>query len=196
MKKILIIKTGTTFQSIREKYGDFEDLIIKNADLRKNDVKVWDVQKDISAPAMLDIAAIIITGSHSMVTDCESWSVMLAEWLREVLKKPIPTLGICYGHQLLAHTFGGTVDYHPKGRDFGTVEVELTEEGKKDPLLGVLSHGFLGHVAHSQSVLTLPSNARVLAKNDFESHHAFGLDNHIWGVQFHPEFKQELHFHI
>jgi GMP synthase (glutamine-hydrolysing) len=192
MKRILIIKTGTTFESIRDKYGDFEDWIIKTGDMRRRDVHIWDVEKDMYPPVKQDISAIIITGSHAMVTDQEEWNIMLTGWLQETLIKPIPTLGICYGHQLLAHAFGGTVDYHKKGKEFGTVEITLTEEGKKDPLFGVLSSDFFGHVAHSQTVLTLPPTAKVLAKNDFENHHGFGLNNHIWGVQFHPEFNADI----
>lgn len=189
MKKLLIIKTGPTLDNIREKYGDFEDMIINNAGLDKGNVKVWSVFYDKAVPGLEDVSAIIITGSHAMVTDYEDWSVMLSNWLIDNASKNIPTLGICYGHQLLADTLGGVVDYHPKGQELGTVKIELTEEGKRDPLLGHLPEVFLAHVAHSQTVLKLPVNARILAKNSFDSHHAFALNNHIWGVQFHPEFN-------
>ena len=33
----------------------------------------------------------------------------------------MPVLGVCYGHQLLAHALGGEVDYHPDEPKLGTV---------------------------------------------------------------------------
>jgi GMP synthase (glutamine-hydrolysing) len=60
---------------------------------------------------------------------------------------------------LLAHTFGGSVDYHELGEEKGEVEIRLTEEGKKDPLLGVLPEHFSAYASHFQTVTRLPQNA-------------------------------------
>ncbi|MEL7568807.1 MAG: gamma-glutamyl-gamma-aminobutyrate hydrolase family protein [Bacillota bacterium] len=150
---------------------------------------MWPAYLNKPAPELDDVSAIIITGSHSMVTDQDDWSMALCAWLRSHRSKCIPTLGICYGHQLISQAFGGQVDYYPQGKELGTVSIQLTEAGISDPLLGVLPRSFLGHVAHSQTVLQLPPGARILAKNDFEQHHAFVLDDCIWGVQFQPEFN-------
>jgi GMP synthase (glutamine-hydrolysing) len=168
MKKVLIIKTGTTHPLIKEKHGVFEDFIINQGEIQKDRVIVSAVYKNEALPDINSIDSIIITGSHSMVTDKEDWSVKLSEWINEISKYNIPTLGICYGHQLLCQAFGGIVGYHPKGIEKGTVNIELTEEGKKDKLLGILPSPFLGHVSHSQSVIKLPEKAILLAKNDFE----------------------------
>lgn len=189
MKRILIIKTGTTFPSIRRNYGDFEDLIINQADIPRGNAMVSAVYKYKSLPDLRDVSAIIITGSHSMVTDYDNWRINLSQWLRDIIHKPVPVLGICYGHQLLAQALGGYVDYHPKGKEIGTVNIELTDQGKKDPLMSALPETFLGHVTHAQTVITLPADGRLLAKNDYEKHHAFSINKNIWGVQFHPEFN-------
>lgn len=192
MKKLLIVKTGSTFPSIQKNYGDFDDFIINQAEIPRKNVIVSSVYQHLSLPDLKDISSVIITGSHSMVTDHDDWSLYLSLWLRDVKHKSIPVLGICYGHQLLAKTFGGQVDYHPKGKEIGTVRIELTEQGKNDPLLSVMPKTFLGHVTHAQSVITLPNQAHLLAKNDFEGHHAFLINGNIWGVQFHPEFNADI----
>jgi GMP synthase (glutamine-hydrolysing) len=140
-------------------------------------------------PPMEDVSAVIITGSHAMVSDKEDWSSYLAYWLRNVCGASVPVLGICYGHQIIADAWGGIVNYHPVGREVGTVDIELCEEGKKDVLLSCLPDKFLGHVFHAQTVIKLPPAARLLAKNAFEPHHAFVIHDNIWGVQFHPEFN-------
>ena len=73
-----------------------------------------------------------------MVSDYEPWSVKISQWLKLVVETNIPVLGICYGHQLLEDILGGIVGYKHKGVEVGTVDITLTDEGKKDKLLGVL----------------------------------------------------------
>src|SRR5690625_6429331 len=69
-------------------------------------------------------------------------------------------LGVCYGHQLMAAAFGGHVDFHPEGRESGTLAVRLTETGRADALLGTLPERFYAHLTHAQSVLEAPSEDR------------------------------------
>ena len=192
MKKLLIIKTGSTFPEIKELYGDFEEQVLQQMGIPAKDVMVASVYKGEKLTGIDDISAIVITGSHSMVTEREAWSVSLAEWLQSVRKLPIPILGICYGHQLLADAFGGIVDYHPGGVEMGSVDIALSTDGKNDILLSVLPERFPGYASHAQTVLKLPEGAKLLARNEFEPHHAFVLDGHIWGVQFHPEFNKGI----
>lgn len=137
---------------------------------------------------------VVVTGSHAMVTDREPWSEATAAWLAKVVALGVPVLGICYGHQLLAHALGGEVWPHPLGLELGTIEVEPTAEATSDPLLGHLAQQgvrFAAQSAHRQSVRTLPPGATVLARNAFEPHHAYRVGHCAWGVQFHPEFGPE-----
>lgn len=191
MKKLLIVKTGTSFPSVRERFGDFEDQIIHSIGKPQSDFIVSTVYEQKQLPAWTDISGVIITGSHSMVTDQSEWSLYVIDWLKQAFNA-VPILGICYGHQLLAKAFGGVVDYHPDGAELGGASIRLTEAGKKDPLLGVLPDRFPAFVSHSQSVLKLPPDARVLAENSFEPHHAFVLGDRTWGLQFHPEFTADI----
>ena len=187
MGKLLIIKTGVSDKSIIKKCGDCDVRIARCAGIPYKDVKVVSVYENIKPVLMDDVSSIIITGSPFMVTDCEPWSVATSQWIKAIAQKNIPILGICYGHQLLAQTFGGSVGYHKLGEEKGEIEIELTEEGKKDPLLGVLPSKFLAYASHSQTVIRLPKNAIVLAKNNFEPYHAVLYGKKIWGIQFHPE---------
>jgi GMP synthase (glutamine-hydrolysing) len=189
MRKLLIIKTGTTFETIRRKYGDFEDHIADKLGLPAGDIVTAPVHITKTIPSLEDISAVIITGSHAMVTDRDDWSRHLAYWLRSVCSASVPVLGLCYGHQIIADAWGGIVDYHPRGQEVGTVDVELNAAGRQDALLGCLPATFPGHVFHAQTVITLPPAARLLAGNAFEPHHAFVIHDNIWGVQFHPEFS-------
>jgi len=189
LKKLIIVKTGSTFKSISEIYGDFEALFIDKLGTDHKEFLIIDAVTKQNIPKVEEVAGIIITGSHSMITDNEEWMLNISNWIKLFLDESIPILGVCFGHQLLAKTFGGEVGYHPGGKEFGMTEINLTAEGKRDKLIGVLPEKFLSYVAHSQTVLSLPPGAVLLAQNDFEKHHAFCLNNHIWGIQFHPEFN-------
>lgn len=192
MKKIAIIKCGDTYDFIKQKYGDFEDFIIKQASLDYEKYIIIDARNTKHFPSMEAINGIIITGSHSMVTDKNHWILNLCNWILDISKKNIPILGICFGHQLLCEAFDGKVGYNEKGVEKGTVYINLTEEGKSDKLFKVLPEKFLGHTTHYQTIISAPLNSKVLAKNDFENHHAISIGDNIWGVQFHPEFTKEI----
>ena len=145
-----------------------------------------------SLPSQSEVDAVIITGSPAMVTDQLPWMENLANWLRLVFHKNTPILGICFGHQILSYALGGVVDYHPKGRELGMVDVSKTEMASDDLLFKNLPPRFGAHVSHKQTVIKLPKNAVLLAGNAFEPHHAFRVGKCAWGLQFHPEFSARI----
>ncbi len=191
MKPILILKTGQTIAGLLRHGEDFEDWIVEGAQLGAEHFCVVDAAAGHSLPALAGFAGIIVTGSPAMVTDRASWSEECARYICEAYSVNMPILGICYGHQLLAHACGGEVGYHPQGREIGTVDVDLFASASTDPLFAALPTSFLGHTTHSQSVLKLPPDAVLLAKSQHDPHQAFRLGKNAWGVQFHPEFRAE-----
>lgn len=189
MKKIAIIKTGATFQDIAGLHGDFDDWTINGMGVNPAEVLVFEVYKSATLPEYQSISGIVITGSHTMLTDHLDWSELTARWLAGAVEKRIPTLGVCYGHQLLAYALGGKVGYNPNGKEYGTVQVTLNETAAGDPLFKSFQTPLLLNASHSQSVLQLPQGARLLASSSFDNHHAFIINENAWGVQFHPEFN-------
>ena len=187
-KPLLIIQAGKTFSEISKTQGDFADWIA--AGLRnpsnKLHINAWEVD---AFPSSSTIAGIVISGSHSMVTDHEDWSERLAVWLRTCVEEGVPVLGICYGHQLLAHAMGGEVGYRAQGIEIGTHRVSVTGNSAEDALFKNLPAQFPAQLVHSQSVLTLPPSAILLASSADEPHQAFRIGKCAWGVQFHPEFN-------
>lgn len=191
-KPILVMKTGETLALLRARGEDFEDWIGAGLGLAPGQWTVRCVAQGQALPGMNEVAGVVITGSPAMLTDAAPWNDVAAQWLREALASELPVLGICYGHQLLAHACGGRVGYHPLGREIGTVPVTLTASAREDLLLGALPVSFPAHTTHSQSVLQLPASATHLAASDHDSHHAFRVGARAWGVQFHPEFSAEV----
>lgn len=196
MKRILVIKTGRTHENIRARFGCFEDWMIAALGVPAERVEVVSVFSGETLPEDLaGIAGIVITGSPAMVTERLPWSEETARWLRGQIvaqQSRIPVIGICYGHQLLAHALGGEVGWNPRGREIGTVEIRAGADVAGDPLLGGLPFPLAAHVTHLQSVVELPAGAVLLAHSDLEPHHAFRYGGNVWGVQFHPEFSAEI----
>lgn len=95
----------------------------------------------------------------------------------------IPVLGICYGHQLMAHLAGGTVE-KAANKEYGKRTLETAEAGS-------LVDGFAGAqvwMSHGDQVRAVPPGYRVTASTDSCPVAAFENDaQKRYGVQFHPE---------
>src|SRR5262245_12386162 len=92
--KIVIIKTGEPVAPVRERRGQFADLIQQTIGRDwDGGYQVVDVAAGESPPA--DAAAFIITGSAASVPDRAPWMRSTEAWLREVVARGTPTLGIC-----------------------------------------------------------------------------------------------------
>ena len=193
MKKLLIVKVGDTLPELAGRRGDFEDWFMAGLGLDSDHVAVFDPRGGADFPPPDSLAGILVTGSHAMVTEHQPWSERSAQWLVEAPAAGILTLGVCYGHQLLAYAFGGQVGVNPNGTQEGTTTVELTPEGRADPLLGALGvDKFDAQVSHAQSALTLPPGAIRLAFDGWDANQSFRTGQNVWGVQFHPEMDAEI----
>ena len=192
MTTLMLIKTGSTYQSIQSRHGDFERWFERHLSGTGHDLRVVDVARGQALPPVNEVAGAVVTGSPAMVTDREDWSERTKDWLATAAAQEVPLFGVCYGHHLLAAALGGRVGFHPEGREIGTHEVRRLAEAVEDPLFSRLPERFQGHLSHKQSVLALPPGAVHLARGDFEPHQAFRWGSCCWGVQFHPEFDEAV----
>ena len=192
MKKLYIIKCGSTFDSIKNDFKDFEHWIMDKFENKDKNIVIINAQENEKLPTLTKNDAVILTGSHSMVTQEESWSLEVEKWLPKLIEDKVPLLAICYGHQLLAKSLGGVSGYHENGIEIGSVDINLEENAKDDEIFSKLQNSFKAHTIHSQTVIKLPKNATRLAFNNHDKNHAFRVGNCAWGVQFHPEFDENI----
>jgi GMP synthase (glutamine-hydrolysing) len=192
MKKIFIIKAGSTFPETAAQHGDFEEMTKRGFGSKGAEVLTVNACQGEELPSPGECLGVVITGAHCMVTDNLPWSLAIEAWIPALVRAQIPLLGICYGHQLLGRAMGGQVDFHPRGREVGTVEIRKTAAGRVDPLFRELPKRFRAHATHAQSVIALPTESVLLAENGFEAHHAFRIGHCAWGVQFHPEYNSHV----
>jgi GMP synthase (glutamine-hydrolysing) len=184
----LILETGQPVASMRRHRG-FPHWIRVAAGLAADETVVVNVQAGEPLPTREGFAGTLVTGSGAMVTDRADWSERSADWLRDAAHAGMPLLGICYGHQLLAHALGGEVADHPAGREMGTIGLELHDGAAQDPLFAGLPPAFPAQATHLQTVLRPPVGATVLARSEHDACHAFRWGERAWGLQFHPEFS-------
>ena len=189
---LLIVQTGSTLPRIRARFGDFPHWFRISLGLARAEVEVVRADLGEALPRAGAHAGVIVTGSPAMVSERQRWSEEAAAWLRGAMDAEVPVLGVCYGHQLIAHALGGRVDYHPSGREIGTITIERLDAANDDALLADLPSRFAAHASHQQSVLELPRGATVLASSAHDPHHAVRYAPNAWGLQFHPEFSVEI----
>lgn len=131
------------------------------------------------------------SGDYS-VAEGGDWLPPALEAMRELYDLSKPTFASCWGFQAMAKALGGEVVTDMSRAELGTVEVFLTEEGKKDPLFGPLGDRFLAPMGHQDCVTRLPEDAILLASSEKVENQAFKIkDKPIYCTQFHPELDRE-----
>jgi GMP synthase (glutamine-hydrolysing) len=184
MQRILIVRTGSPSPGARRRFGDFVDWFER---LLSPEVMVADAIHEDRYPTLDRVGGVLVTGSLASVTAPEPWMDRLGSWLLEVARSR-PVLGVSFGHQLLARALGGAVERDPGGPEVGTRQVELTPEGRRDPLFSGLQSPLLVQASHEDHVAALPPGATLLARNGHSPVQAFAVGPNVRGVQFHPEF--------
>lgn len=185
---ILIVQTGTAIPAVRRQFGDFAQWFRRGMGLSPSQTRCVRVDRGVPLPPPRSVSGVVVTGSGAMVTDRLDWSEATARWLRRAVDADIPVLGVCYGHQLLAHALGGRVGYNPHGREMGSVRIERRQESAQDALFDSAPPVFDAQATHLQTVLEPPREAVVLARSKLDACQAVRFAPHAWGLQFHPEF--------
>jgi GMP synthase (glutamine-hydrolysing) len=104
----------------------------------------------------------------------------------EILELGIPILGICYGHQVLAHALGGTVA-RTEIAEYGRADLEVRDAGL---LLADLPDRQVVWMSHGDTVIAAPEGFRVTAATADSPVAAMeDRERGFYGVQFHPEVR-------
>ena len=187
---IKMLDCGPSLESVSKEFGQSPEWIMSSLadhNCRFDWVKVYSGQKinDDYADGW------IITGSPRSVYDEDDWMLRLEDSIRDVGNKGVPIFGICFGHQIIAKSFGGNVELNPKGWELGSHSITLTDNGKKSSLFKNLPIEMVVYESHQDYISVLPENAIQLAYNE-QCIQAFQLFDYIFSVQFHPEFSLEI----
>jgi GMP synthase (glutamine-hydrolysing) len=106
--------------------------------------------------------------------------------LDQVVDADFPFLGACYGIGALGRHEGAVLGRR-YGEPVGTVEVSLTPEGQRDPLLAGLPATFDAFTGHKEAVSELPGHAVLLATSASCPVQMFRVGANVYATQFHAE---------
>lgn len=152
--------------------------------LRENGAEVTTIEwGDASSSKFREFDAAVLSGSPEMWTD-ERTSTEFGSEVQAVLDSKVPTMGICFGHQLIARAFGGEV--MRDGRE--VKEMVRTSVLVDDPLFAGLPRSLVLRESRFEVVKSLPTGFSLLAKSDTSPIAAMKHPGRLlYGVQFHPE---------
>ena len=130
----------------------------------------------------------------AMDDDVAPWLPDERALLVDAVERSIPVLGICLGGQLLAAALGGRVTLGP-ATEIGVVDVQLTDDGLRDPVLSraVPSSGVDIPAAqwHQDNIVDLPADAVLLLTNPACRVQGYRVGDSAYGLQLHPELDFE-----
>ena len=131
------------------------------------------------------VIGVILSGSPYSVYDPEAFRVDLSG-----IRGRLPILGICYGAQFMAQTYGGKVE--PAGsREYGRANLTYIDKG--NPLFKGFDDNSQVWMSHGDTITAIPEGFRCIASTDKVKYAAYqAQDEPLWGVQFHPEVFHTL----
>lgn len=146
---------------------------LPEAELRWYDI----AQAGEDLPEVADFDGLVLSGSEFGVYDDVPWMEPLRQLLHATRAAGKPIYGICFGHQLMADTFGGKA------------------EKVHDPVLGAQTYDFEGrtvdvHVWHQDQVTQVPPGARITGSAPYCPVGALAYDFPAASIQFHPEYSE------
>jgi len=134
-----------------------------------------------------NVRGIIVLGSAASVNDENKWQKDISNIIIDASANCIPILGLCYGHQLIGHIFGGKVEPLWSGEK---KQGERIVRVKKSNIWGEPSNGPLLY-SHQDGITEIPPNFEIIADSDLVSTDAIASKSEpIWGFQTHIEATQ------
>jgi GMP synthase (glutamine-hydrolysing) len=141
---------------------------------------------DASSPDL-----VVVLGNDSGVYEKDRLTYIAHEenWVAERLESKKPTLGVCFGAQIMASALGGEV-YKGPTTQIGYRSVEPTPAGANSPV--AVFEGVPVMQWHGDT-FTLPEQVTRLAGSSDYENEAFAIDNWALAIQFHPEMTDEMY---
>lgn len=191
MKPFLLLATRAEDDAADEEYASF----LRFGGLAEDQLHRVRLESAPLPPVDLaDYSGVIVGGGPFNSSDPEdSKSAVqlrveaeMAKLLDDVVARDFPFLGACYGVGTLGRHQGAVVD-RGFGEPVGPVEITLTAEGRRDPLLEGIPERFAAYVGHKEAVAQLPPHAVNLAGSATCPVQMFRVRTNLYATQFHPE---------
>ena len=190
MDKFLLLQVRNSDDPMRQQEVD---CFARALDCRPQQIQVFDLLSGVPTVDQLNHVDVVLLGGSGdySVAEGGDWLEVALEAMRELYELSKPTFASCWGFQAMAKALGGEVVTDKAHAELGTVEVFLTEAGRRDPLFGPLGDRFLAPMGHQDCVVQLPPQAERLASSEKVQNQAFRIPGKpIYATQFHPELDR------
>ena len=169
-------------------YGTiFQEFLRKTFPERK--IKVYQAALGELPADVNECEAWVITGSPKGAYETEPWIVALGNFVKSCHAQEKKLIGVCFGHQLIAHYLGGLTEKSPRGWGAGVRSFRVFQSPTwMKPELKQCSLLF----SHQDQVVKLPEGAVLLAEDEFCPNQMYTIGEHILCMQGHPEFTPQF----
>lgn len=191
---IAIVETGVPAGDLYEVYGGypkmFRDAFLnEQADLRFDTVSVYE---GAVLPELDAYDGYLITGSPLGVYEDHDFIPPLEAFIRQAIGKAKPTVGICFGHQIMARAFGAVVEKSDHGWGVGVHTYDLTEEARL-AMPALDQNEIRCVVSHQDQVLSLSPEIKHYGGSVFCPNGVLGYGAGAGlSFQMHPEFLHDF----
>ncbi|KAK5770483.1 glutamine amidotransferase [Gossypium arboreum] len=197
-KKFGVLLCAEDSDYIKKRYGGYFGVFVE---MLAEEGETWDVFRVANGEfpdddEIAEFDGFVITGSCNDAHGNDVWICRLISLLKKLdsLKKKV--LGICFGHQILSRALGGKTGRAVSGWDIGVTTIHLSSSSSKffssleiPTTLPIIE-------CHRDEVRELPPKAEVLAWSEKTGIEMFKYGSHMMGIQGHPEYTQDILFHL
>jgi GMP synthase-like glutamine amidotransferase len=167
--------------------GDYPDMFLRLfAGEDDIELRPYDLTAGRFPTSLDDCDAWITTGSRRSVYESDGWIEGLAHLVRDAARSRRRFVGVCFGHQMIAHALGGKVTRSEAGWGVGLKAIELP-----DPPGWLPMHRYRILNSHADQIVDPPPGAVVLGGNDHCPISLMAPSETMIGIQGHPEFPSE-----
>jgi GMP synthase (glutamine-hydrolysing) len=191
VKPFLLLATRAEDPAADDEYAAF----LGYGGLDERELERRRIERDPLGEVDLDrYSGVILGGSPYTITDPEDEKspaqvrveTELIRLMDEIIDRDFPLLGACYGIAIVGRHEGAVID-RTFSEPVGATMLRLTEDGRADPLFGVLPETFEAFLGHKEAITKLPDHAVHLASSAACPVQAFRVRTNVYATQFHPE---------
>ena len=175
-------------EALRPVAGDYADMFAALFARHGSEVSLnfYDLQQGDYPRALDECDGYLSTGSRFSVYDREPWILRFRDLVRALYQEKRKFVGICFGHQMIAHALGGSCVKSGSGWGVGVHEVAVCA---KKPWMEPEQGAYNLIVCHQDQVVALPADAERLGGNAHCPYAMVAVGDHFLGIQAHPEFN-------
>ena len=195
--RIGLLQCDHVADDLLKKHVDYQDMftdLLLNQD-ESIEISVYDLTADQFPVDLMACDGYIITGSQFSAYDDIPWIKKAKTLITNLYQSKIPTIGICFGHQLIAEALGGKVKKAvDKGWGIGVQHWDIKNQKEwmdtDSPL-----NDFALLASHQDQVIETPEGSQLIASSDFCPIAGFELGSMLT-FQGHPEFSSEYNYDL